>query len=388
MNLKTYRADSMKEALTRVRRDFGADAVIVATRQVRKRRLFGLRTRSLVEVTASDTMPPAPAVADARPSMRAYASTSSDSAAASAIPASLSPSIDHRLEPRPWEIEHSSIQGPLQQVVSVLPSAVLGPYSQLIADDMPEFLARRLMHTVAHSLAPDRLDQPEQVRATLLQAVEECIHVAPPIQIVTGTRRVVALVGPTGAGKTTTLAKLAATLKLEHGVRLGLLTLDTYRIAAVEELRTYSQIIGAPFAAASQPSDLPRALDELGMVDLVFIDTAGCSPRDAPKIRDLAEFLLPVRPDEIHLVLSAVSSQQHLRAAVEQFATVAVNRMILTKLDEAAGLGGILGLLVLPHQPLSYVTSGQAVPEDIESVDRTRLARLILRQEVPDSNED
>ena len=138
-------------------------------------------------------------------------------------------------------------------------------------------------------------------------AVEQCIPVAPPIRPVPGTRRIVALVGPTGVGKTTTVAKLAANLKLTQGARVGLITVDTYRIAAVEQLKTYAEIIDLPLAVVNDPAEMPRALDELGSVDVVFIDTAGRSPRDEVKIRELSEFLQQARPDEVHLVLSAVA---------------------------------------------------------------------------------
>ena len=187
--------------------------------------------------------------------------------------------------------------------------------------------------------------------------------------------------GPTGVGKTTTVAKLAANFKLAHGVRVGLITVDTYRIAAVEQLKTYAEIIDLPLAVVNDPVEMPRALDELGAVDLVFIDTAGRSPRDEVKIRELAEFLLQARPDEVHLVLSAVAGQRSLRSAVERFAMVQVDRLILTKLDEADSLGGVLAVLGLSSRPVSYLTTGQAVPDDIEPADRKRLARLILRQE-------
>jgi flagellar biosynthesis protein FlhF len=225
------------------------------------------------------------------------------------------------------------------------------------------------------------LQQGESIRAALCEAVAQCIPVSPPIQTLVGTRRVVALVGPTGVGKTTTVAKLAANFKLSHGVRVGLVTVDTYRIAAVEQLKTYAEIIDLPLAVVNDPSEMTRALDELGAVDLVFIDTAGRSPRDEVKIRELAEFLLQAPPDEIHLVLSAVAGQRSLRSAVERFAMVQFDRVILTKLDEADSLGGVLAVLGLSSRPVSYLTTGQAVPDDIEPADPMRLARLILKQE-------
>ncbi len=187
---------------------------------------------------------------------------------------------------------------------------------------MPEVLARRLVRYVAERLEPDEAHRPDAIRDALCEAVEACVPTAPPIAAVAGTRRVVALVGPTGVGKTTTVAKLAANFKLAHGFRPGLVTVDTYRIAAVEQLRTYAEIIDLPLAVANAPGEMRRAIDELGDVDLVLIDTAGRSPRDEVKIRELADFLAEARPDEVHLVLSAVAGERSLRAAVERFARV------------------------------------------------------------------
>jgi len=377
MRSKTYRAKTMQEALTRVRRDLGGDAVILAAREVRRRRLFGLGARALVEVTATDTMPPEVMVTG-RPG--AKSATASPPASASTSTA-LQSRFGEQLSRLHAMVETLSRQGRIDHLLPDLPAPLVPTYSQLIEADVPEVLTRRLVRHVAETLEPDQFDHPESIRQALCGAVEQCIPVAPPIQAIAGTRRVVALVGPTGVGKTTTVAKLAANFKLAHGARVGLVTVDTYRIAAVEQLKTYAEIIDLPLAVVNDPVEMPRALDEMGAVDLVFIDTAGRSPRDEVKIRELAEFLLQARPDEVHLVLSAVAGQRSLRAAVERFAMVQVDRLILTKLDEADSLGGVLAVLGLSNRPVSYLTTGQAVPDDIEPADPKRLARLILRQE-------
>jgi flagellar biosynthesis protein FlhF len=362
MRSKTYRAQTMQEALTRVRRDLGGDAVILAAREVRRRRLFGLGARALVEVTATDTMPPE-VVVTGRPGTKS--ATVSRPAAAS--PASQS-RFGEQLSRLHAMVETLSRQGRIDHLLPDLPAPLVPIYSQLIEADVPEVLTRRLVRHVAEMLEPDQFDHPQSIRDALCEAVEQCIPV-------------VALVGPTGVGKTTTVAKLAANLKLAHGARVGLVTVDTYRIAAVEQLKTYAEIIDLPLAVVNDPVEMPRALDEMGAVDLVFIDTAGRSPRDEVKIRELAEFLLQARPDQVHLVLSAVAGQRSLRAAVERFAMVQIDRLILTKLDEADSLGGLLAVLGLSNRPVSYLTTGQAVPDDIEPANPKRLARLILRQE-------
>jgi flagellar biosynthesis protein FlhF len=377
MQSRTYRAKTMKDALTRVRRDLGGDAVILAAQEVRRRRFFGLGARSVVEVTATDRMPSA-AASEGR-------STHGAPIPGASAPHGPSPALQARfgeeLSRLHTMVEMLSRQGRIDHLLPDLPAELVPIYSQLIEADIPEVLTRRLVRFIAETLEPDQVDDDEAIRAALCQAVAQCIPVAPPISPVVGARRVVALVGPTGVGKTTTVAKLAANFKLAHGARVGLITVDTYRIAAVEQLRTYAEIIDLPLAVVNDPSEMARALDELGAVDLVFIDTAGRSPRDEVKIRELAEFLRQARPDEIHLVLSAVAGQRSLKAAVDRFATVQVDRLILTKLDEADSLGGILGVLGMSSRPVSYITTGQAVPDDIEPADRMRLARLILNQE-------
>lgn len=366
----------MKEALAQVRRDLGGHAVILGTREVRRRRLFGLGTRERVEVIATDSLAaPAPAVKSFSVSVKLPTPL-----VAPTTP--LRAQFDERLGRLHAMVEGLSRSGRIDHLLPDLPSALVPAYAQLLEAEVPEVLARRLIRHVAESLEPGDLHRPELVREALRDAVESCVPIAPPIAAVHGTRRVVALVGPTGVGKTTTVAKLAANFKLAHGFRPGLVTVDTYRIAAVEQLRTYAEIIDLPLAVANSPSEMARAIDELGDVDVVLIDTAGRSPRDEVKIRELADFLAAARPDETHLVLSAVAGERSLRSAVERFALVHADRLILTKLDEADGLGGVLAVLGQADRPVSYLTTGQAVPDDIEPADRSRLARLILGDEV------
>ncbi|MBV8556539.1 MAG: flagellar biosynthesis protein FlhF [Planctomycetaceae bacterium] len=372
MSARTFRAATMKQALARVRRDLGGDAVILDTREVRRRRLFGLGARELIEVTASRG-PHGPVTAPAQPPEGVSAAMTSGA---------LHAQFGEQLSRLHAMVEDLSRHGRIDHLLPDLPGELVSAYAQLLDDEVPEILARRLVRHVADVLEPEQVHRPELVSDTLRNAVESYIAIAPPIAAVPGARRVIALVGPTGVGKTTTVAKLAATFKLAHGYRPGLVTVDTYRIAAVEQLRTYAEIIDLPLSVVNAPSEMRRAFDELGEVDMVLIDTAGRSPRDEVKIRELADFLAEARPDEVHLVLSAVAAERSLRAAVERFAMVCADRLILTKLDEADGLGGVLTVLGQADRPVSYITTGQAVPDDIEPAARTRLARLILGLEV------
>lgn len=381
---RTYRAGTLKEALSRVRRDLGGSAVILGTREVRRRRLLGLGERELIEVTAA---PPEdrngrPRIAPTREDATARPRPASVGVREVEPPPPMRPALDDRLGRLHETVEGLSRSGSIEHLLMDVPTWMATTYAHLLDLDVPEPMARRLVRVVADAVEPDEAHQPEALAKALRIAVAQSLSVAPPIAGLPGARRVVALVGPTGVGKTTTVAKLAANAKLSLGLRVGLVTVDTYRIAAVEQLRTYAEIIDLPLAVADAPDRILGALSDLGPVDLALIDTAGRSPRDEVKIRELADFLAMARPDEIHLVLSAVSGEKSLHAVVERFAPLGFDRLILTKLDEADRLGALLGVVSRAGRPVSYLTIGQGVPDDIEAADRDRLAALILGQEV------
>jgi flagellar biosynthesis protein FlhF len=212
--------------------------------------------------------------------------------------------------------------------------------------------------------------------------IEDEIRVAGPIRGEPGRCRVVALVGPTGVGKTTTIAKLAANFRLKEKRKVGLITVDTYRIAAVEQLRTYADIIDLPMAVVSTPREMREAVTRMSDLEIVLMDTAGRSPRDEVKIQELRTMLIEAKADEVHLVLSAVGSAGGLKRTAEQFRPAGTTALVLTKLDEATSLGNVLPLLRASKLPLSYVTDGQNVPDDIEAADQRRLARMLLGMEV------
>ncbi len=155
---------------------------------------------------------------------------------------------------------------------------------------------------------------------------------------------------------------------------MGLITVDTYRIAAVEQLRTYADIIDLPMQVVATANDMRQAVRGMADLDLILLDTAGRSPKDEVKLNELAELLEQAQPHEVHLVLSSVANAAVLAGTAERFAEVGTTALVLTKLDEAAGLGNLFPLLRDGGLPLSYVTNGQNVPDDIAPADARRLA--------------
>ncbi len=251
-------------------------------------------------------------------------------------------------------------------------------------------ITEALLGTIRDELDAEELSDADVVRQTALRRLAEIVpvdrSVARADSPASGGPLVVALVGPTGVGKTTTLAKLAATYKLRHGKSVALVTSDTYRIAAVDQLRTYANIIGLPVEVTLTPAEMAQAVRALGGHDVVLVDTAGRSQNDSAKIAELRSFLDAARPHHTHLVLSSIASSAVLKRTTSVFSQLAPTHAIATKLDEAAALGPILSAVRRLDVPLSFVTTGQEVPDQIETACADRFARRLLpalRSEVP-----
>jgi len=199
-----------------------------------------------------------------------------------------------------------------------------------------------------------------------------------PIVIAPKKRGLVALIGPTGVGKTTTIAKLAAQFALVEKKKVGLLTIDTYRIAAVEQLKTYSQIMDIPIKVAHSPADVTSALEQLSDRDLVLIDTAGRSQKNTIYVHELRS-LLGAAPIETHLVLSASTKLHDMTDQIDRFGgATQIDRLLFSKLDETTTYGTTYTVAATSKLPVSYLTTGQKVPEDIELADGHKLAAMVI----------
>ena len=211
-----------------------------------------------------------------------------------------------------------------------------------------------------------------------MNSIMGMIYTVEPITLRADGLKKVALVGPTGVGKTTTIAKLAADFSLRKGKDVALITIDTYRIAAVEQLRTYADIINVPLEVVLTPSEIKNAIAKHKHRDLILIDTAGRSQKNAMQMLELQSFIEAIEPDETHLVLSTTSNCKNMKDIIERFHLLSVDKVIFTKLDEAVTFGLILNVMSKLNKTLSYVTMGQNVPDDIAITDPHTLAKLIV----------
>jgi len=376
MNMKTYQAPTVGEALAEVKRELGSEAVILGTRSFRKGGLLRLiGGRNMWEVTATTNLNVPRRVAEGT-----YVAVPDGGAAAPAArPVDPAGGIgDQVAEIRQMVMSLLHGRKPGGNAAPELPGSLRKIRDELIAQDVTVKLADDLVRQLRERLGPDDLKDARTARQEMRTLVAEKIRVARPDDPSGRGARVIALIGPTGVGKTTTIAKLAANLKLRERRRVALVTIDSYRIAAVDQLRTYADIIDVPLKVTLTPAELHKAVGELKtQADVVLVDTAGRSQNDRLRLGQLRGFIAAAEADEVHLTLSATASQGCTSSTLERFAPLGPNRLVVTKLDEATTFGMILNIASV-GAAISYATTGQDVPDDIEPADAQRLADRIV----------
>ncbi len=219
-----------------------------------------------------------------------------------------------------------------------------------------------------------------EARATLRKYLDHVVKCSQGLQLPEHGSRIVALIGPTGVGKTTTLAKIAARFVLDQETRVALITADTYRISAVEQLKTYSDIIGLPLEIVYSPDELRKAIRKHSDKQLILIDTAGRSQHNEYQMKELKELLKANTRVEKHLVISATTKSKDAADILEKFSVCRPDHVIFTKVDETSSVGLILNLLYEKDIALSYLAYGQSVPDDIMPASAEKLAELLLRE--------
>ncbi len=406
MNLQTFKAATMAEALQQVKTAMGHDAVILHTRTYQLRQWLGLKRREMVEITAgrglNTARRPRQMLTQMQPAMGGAAGGYGPGFTRSAVLPSAQPTVRGPVENSRQLMEtpaagNAMMLGITQEMTQLkqmvkdllkeqrqsltpqVPEELFEYYLQLIQNQVADELAKDIVKCLQRDIRPEYLSQGQYVREKLAEHIERMIPTSGPILRKKSVGpHVVALIGPTGVGKTTTLAKLAANLKLREKHRVGLITLDTYRIAAVDQLKRYADIIGAPLRVVGNADELRDAMKSMADLDFVLIDTAGRSPKDAMKLNELRGLLATIEPDEVHLVISSTAGQSCVELAIQKFSEVRVDKIIFTKLDEAANVGVLLNICHKVNKSLSYMTTGQDVPDDIEECRGKRLAQMIL----------
>jgi len=381
MKVKRYLASDVQEAMIKIRSELGRDAVILNTRKIKKPGIKGYFSKPLVEVVAAIDEP---------------RKEKEPEKIKKQAPEKKMPVLVPVPEPEPKksieasnEIEHlkeqmESIKTMLNTVVTQMQS-VGGSieengseYMRILNEhDISDDVAKKILDVVSRQLSiSDENDV--AVRSAMRIIIKDMLGIPYTIENQETTQKVFFFVGPTGVGKTTTLAKLAARLSLVDNKNVGLITADTYRIAAVEQLRTYSEILGVPLTVIYEAEELQDALDDFKDKDFVLIDTAGRSHKSADLEADLSNLIEKVNEPEIFLVISLTTGYKDIISMMDSYKFIDDFKLIFTKLDEASTVGNILNVKVSSGKPLSYFTIGQSVPDDIEIADADKIANIIM----------
>jgi flagellar biosynthesis protein FlhF len=405
MRIKKFEAFEMSEALRAVRKEMGPDAVILSTREFRKNGgVFGLLGRPMVEVTAA-MEPPDPEGRRTGKAPGDFGAVLEEIRRAGASDGA-TPSIQGELNAIKEAIEALRAPGPgqgargllqlqetcaeMQEMLKTLTEhahrqrrerEIAGAHPTLIAlfDDLisngvdPE-AAMGLFDVMKRKLSEDDLWKEDFARRYLKDLIQKKAPAPPPTSKDPKGLEIIALVGPTGVGKTTTLAKLAAN---QFKRKVTLATLDTYRVGAVEQLKNYAKIIGVPVEVAFSGRELRERLARR-KEGLVLIDTAGRSHLNASQVDELKELGKMGLPVETHLVLSSNTKEADLNDIIDGFSVIPIHYLLFTKMDETRTYGLLFNAIRKKGKPVSYLTMGQRVPEDIERATPKRLTDLVL----------
>ena len=250
----------------------------------------------------------------------------------------------------------------------------------MITAGIDSHIAVRLVKILDKRLYKDLKEDIVQINKYGKELLQKQIKVTGPL-MKEEKKKIIALIGPTGVGKTTTIAKIAAKYALIDKKHVSLVTFDTFRIGAMEQLKIYANIIGIPVEVILSPEEFSKILDKKSNADLILIDTAGRNHKDKIYLNQIKDLLTAYNSIDGYLVLSATSSNSILQEIINHFRDIPIKGIIFTKLDEADRFGPIFNAMINAKKPLSYFTTGQRVPEDIELATSERLTGLILGTE-------
>lgn len=398
MKIRKYEGENETEAMLKVKEELGSSALIVSVKNIKPRGVFRLFKKPYVEVTAAlddhsvlddgDREPAIPhkQVTVEEPIIKQEA-VEDDSVYLERFKTFVEnlPEPESRKTPSP--VVEALAKEPIDQASSkeeneegddvevINAQLIKAVYNQLIDNEVREEIVNHLTAGV-EQIGDDGDDELTDVISVIYKRIVKMLSDCEPIGV--NTPKSVFFVGPTGVGKTTTIAKVASFFTLNMGKKVALITSDTYRIAAVEQLRTYANILNIPIKVVYTKEELHQAIQDFGDMDLVLIDTAGRSHKNSEHQQDLANLLEEVQDKDVYLVLSVATKYRDLMNITKKYDEITDYKIIFTKLDETSCYGNILNIKSETGAKLSYVTFGQNVPDDISELNPHEIARQVL----------
>lgn len=407
MIIRKYQAETENDAILKAKEDLGGSAVVMNMKTVRPKGFMRLFKKPHVEVTAALDDEKEAGKVKASVDLRAGAESAErrQSANGQGAVIDLDNPILRELERRENENrKQDALEEKLVDIQKLLQEKLNTEekkqeqeeeqkvqaeteiemytklvYNKLLEQEVDEKYANQIVDEIDRNIKKDTgLDY---VLSTVYQKMILKLGEPKPVTLDGSLPKVVFFIGPTGVGKTTTIAKIASKFTLEEKKKVAMLTADTYRIAATEQLHTYADILNVPFRVIYTPEEIEKAVEEYKDYDLILVDTAGHSHQNEQQLADIRKFLDTVSDEdkkEIFLVLSATTKYKDLLSIADSYKEVEGFKLIFTKLDETTCFGNILNLKLYTDADLSYLTCGQNVPDDIEKLDAQRIVKQLL----------
>lgn len=384
MIIKKFQAETETEAIMMAKEEMGKDAVVLNIKTTKQKGLKRLFKKDVVEVTAAleekRTTANIP-IAQIKKEQEVIVEQE-DNKKSSAIEEKLN-SLQNMIETKlSATMEENNATDDEQTEKNVNFTFLRLVYGQLLDNEVDEKYANMIIGEIESALKKE--SNIDSILAGIYQKIILKLGQPQPLELSEGKTKLVFLVGPTGVGKTTTIAKLASEFKLNKKVKVGMITSDTYRIAAVEQLRTYANIMDVPLQVVLTLEEMNSAIKQFSGYDVVFVDTAGRSHKNTEQCDELFHLVNDIELDsekyekEIYLVLSTATKYKDLLKITDIYDNLKDYRLIFTKVDETSAIGNILNIKLKTNSPLSYITGGQAVPDDIAVVDMQKIAKQLL----------
>lgn len=379
MIIKRYLVSNMNEALTRIRHELGREAVIIAQRKVRKPGFKGLFQEKLIEVTA--------AVENEVKEMKNNKKAEEEDFQSSldALKKVMNAEIENKQqENKQDEVivkeiksnENRSLEKEVSEMKDLLNKVIKNTTKEEPKDFLMESMNDIDIDMEFYNELKEAIGESDNLKEKLEEIIRETISISNDNLV-----GKVVLVGPTGVGKTTTIAKLAGRLALVEKKKVGLITIDTYRIGAVEQLKTYAEIMDINFKVVITIKEMEAAVDELKDCDVILIDTTGRSSKNSMQISELRAFVQKANPDSCNLVISSITKNKDIKTIIEGYKELQFNNVIITKLDETTSYGSLYNIAKRSGKPISFITTGQNVPDDIKVPNKEDLIRFIFGEE-------
>ena len=399
MIIKKFQANNETDAILLAKEELGKDAIVMNIKTISPKGIYKLFRKPIVEITAAvdeninykNEKPRITAPISAAPRKTILPDIIYDeptekttvgeaNSAPSAIEIKLNnlqSMLEKQMVEKEKELQDKSDGKVLETNKNIACIQLI--YNQLISNEVDEKYANQIISEIEGNLKKDA--SMDNILASIYQKIILKLGQPKMIEIIGKTPKFIFFIGPTGVGKTTTIAKIASKFKVNEKAKVAFLTADTYRIAAVEQLRTYANILGIPMKVIYSEEEMIGAKEEYRDYDIVFVDTAGRSHRNKEQRDDIESLINTIPEDEreIYLVLSATTKYRDLVKITEAYTEIINYNLIFTKLDETSTIGNLFNIRMLTEASLSYATFGQNVPDDIARVDAQNIAKQLLR---------